>query len=447
MLEEANIIFNFEGIDVTIQCSKNEKMKDICQKYVKRIDKNINSFIFLYGGNQLNFNSNFNQQANKLDKERNIMEILVYKNDANEYVCPKCGEKIKLNTEKIDDIILSLNNTKDTINSCKLNIDNIIKISSDNLINSQLKKVNLVLNTLNEDITKINDKLRHKQSISKGDRVEWKGALIPLFSGLLIGFFTSAFYQDFYFPISPILLKFHGQFFSSPLSMKTFKCFRQLMLYLLYSALMSLPIRFLTNIPTFLYRKILHVISFSCFSLMMLNTDDWRAAALTSLILAAVYYPMLYRLEKKSWYKMFFAEKSEGEAKRSMLKLFLMFSAVITVAWGIFKKPLAANSAILMWGFGDATAAIVGIPFGRHKIHLPSVNPTKSWEGSFSMLSVSFVVGLSFLHFSGGFPTERAISASLLMSSAGSITEMFSSSEWDTFTVPCVILLLGIFLM
>ena len=157
----SKVLFIFDGIEVTIQCSKDEKMKDICQKYVNKINKNINSLIFLYGGNQLNFNLNFNQQANSLDKERNIMKILVYKNEDNEYICPKCGEKIKLNIEKIDEIILSINNIKETINGTKLTIDNIIRLSTDNLMNMQLKNVNLVLSTLNEGTKKINIKLKN----------------------------------------------------------------------------------------------------------------------------------------------------------------------------------------------------------------------------------------------------------------------------------------------
>ena len=115
-MTEAKVIFNFEGVNVTIQCSKQEPIKDICQKYVNKIDKNINSLIFLYGGNQLNFNLNFNQQANSLAKERNILKVLVYKKEPNENICPKCGGKIKINTDKIDDIILSINNIKETIN-------------------------------------------------------------------------------------------------------------------------------------------------------------------------------------------------------------------------------------------------------------------------------------------------------------------------------------------
>ena len=113
-MTQAKVIFNFEGIDVTIQCLTNEKMKDICQRYSNKIGKSINELIFLYGGNQLNYNINYNEQANSIDKERKIMKIFVYENENNVCICPKCGEKIKLNTEKIDDIMLSINNIKDT---------------------------------------------------------------------------------------------------------------------------------------------------------------------------------------------------------------------------------------------------------------------------------------------------------------------------------------------
>ena len=78
-MTEAKVIFNFEELDVTIQCLNNEKMKDICKRYSNKIGKNINSLIFLYGGNQLNYNINYNEQANVIDRERNIMKVLVNK--------------------------------------------------------------------------------------------------------------------------------------------------------------------------------------------------------------------------------------------------------------------------------------------------------------------------------------------------------------------------------
>ena len=72
----------------------------------------------------------------ELAKDKNEIKVLVYTNEDDDgFKCPKCGEKIKLNTEKIDDIILSINNLKETIDSAKLLIENMIKVSSDNNVN------------------------------------------------------------------------------------------------------------------------------------------------------------------------------------------------------------------------------------------------------------------------------------------------------------------------
>ena len=159
MSSEAKIIFNYEGKDITIQCSIEDKMKDICQKYVTKIESNINSLLFLYGGNQINMELKFKEQANLMDINRNEMKVLVYKNENDDITCPYCNKKIKL--EKIDDIILSNNNIKDYINGIKLNIDNIIKLSNNNNISIQLKNINFLLNAINEDINKNNTKLKN----------------------------------------------------------------------------------------------------------------------------------------------------------------------------------------------------------------------------------------------------------------------------------------------
>ena len=155
---EANVIFILDGLDISIQCSKEDKMKDICQKFTNKVEKNINSLLFLYEGNQLNFLLSFKDLA----KDKNEMKILVYtyEND-DEFKCPKCGEKIKLNTEKIDDIISSINNLKETIDSAKLMIENVIKISTVNNVNIQLRGVNVILNSINEDIKKTKEKVKN----------------------------------------------------------------------------------------------------------------------------------------------------------------------------------------------------------------------------------------------------------------------------------------------
>ena len=155
----ANVIFSLDGIDLPIQCNQNDTMKDICQKYTNKIKKNINSLIFLYGGNQLNFNLKFKDAIT--DKESNVMKVLVYSNETDEFICPKCGEEIKINTEKIDNIILSFNNLIETIDSAKLMLENVIEKSTMNYINVQLKGINIILNTLNEDIRKAKEKVKN----------------------------------------------------------------------------------------------------------------------------------------------------------------------------------------------------------------------------------------------------------------------------------------------
>ena len=152
----ANVIFTLDGVPLSIQCNENDIMKDICQKYANKINRNINSLVFLYGGNQLNFNLKFKDII--IDKENKEIKVLVYSNEIDEFICPKCGEKIKLNTEKIDNIILSINNLKETIDSAKSLLENVIKNSSVNT--SQLKGINIILNTLNEDINKIKNKVK-----------------------------------------------------------------------------------------------------------------------------------------------------------------------------------------------------------------------------------------------------------------------------------------------
>ena len=99
-MSEGKIIFTLDCVNSAIQCLSNDKMGDICQKFATKVNKDINSLIFLYEGNKVNFELKFKEQANLLDRNKNEMKILVYNNKNDEFICPKCEEKIKLNTDK-----------------------------------------------------------------------------------------------------------------------------------------------------------------------------------------------------------------------------------------------------------------------------------------------------------------------------------------------------------
>jgi hypothetical protein len=149
------IIFIYEGNQIKIECDKNQKMNEICNKLSTKINMKLNSLIFIYGGIQLNLN----KKLNEITKENKI-NILVFKKEKE--MCPKCGRL--LNNKIIDDILLLNNNINIALLGLKNQIENIINDlinKKDNMyINSQLKNVNTVINNiLNKDIKKINNEL------------------------------------------------------------------------------------------------------------------------------------------------------------------------------------------------------------------------------------------------------------------------------------------------
>ena len=69
--------FNFEGNTIIIQCTPEDKIKDIINKLIAKLEtKKKEELYFLYG---LDENLTFIKQANENDKKRNTMSIIVNK--------------------------------------------------------------------------------------------------------------------------------------------------------------------------------------------------------------------------------------------------------------------------------------------------------------------------------------------------------------------------------
>ena len=218
-------------------------------------------------------------------------------------------------------------------------------------------------------------------------------------------------------------------------------CAGVLVAYIIPAVLVLLLIRFTTKVPSFVFRKLLHIVAITCVSLMILAARSWQAAALTSVLLAVVIHPLLGLVEGMPWYAGLFVEKEPGEIRQSLLMLFFMFAAVIALSWGVFGQKHLAATALVMWGVGDAAAALVGIPFGRHKVHLWLADGKKSWEGTAAMAVTSFACGLGMLLVLQGLSLPRAILCSGVGAVVGAATELFTASKYDTVTVPVAIVL------
>ncbi len=238
---------------------------------------------------------------------------------------------------------------------------------------------------------------------------------------------------------SMLVLNFREFLSAQPLVMQIFRCVTVLVMYIVPSALVLFPMRLLTKIPSFVFRKLLHMMAITCVVLMILSAGSWQAAALTSLLIAVVVCPILAVFENESWYAHLLVQKSSGEIRRSLFLLSLTFTALITVVWGICGSPHIAAAAVQMWGIGDAMAALIGVPFGKHKVQSRFTDGKKSWEGTAAMFLSSFAVGLGMFISIKYLPVGRAIITAFTAALAGALTELFTASEYDTVTVPLVI--------
>ena len=108
-MSEIKAIFTLDGTDLILKCSREDKMRDICQKYSTKVDKNIDTLLFFYEGNKVNFDLSFNAQVGSSDRSKNEIKILVQKNENT------TDDNIKLN---------ELNNKDDLMNSKKDEIKN-----------------------------------------------------------------------------------------------------------------------------------------------------------------------------------------------------------------------------------------------------------------------------------------------------------------------------------
>ena len=148
-------IFIFNGNKIKIQCSKEDKMKDICLKFVSKINININDIYFIYGGNIINLELKYKEIVNKIDN--NEMTILVYEKEKEGLICPYCGGNINID---INNIILFNNNIKNKLNGLKSQLENITKYNNNN-INDQINNIIYIMENIIEEIKKNNEKINN----------------------------------------------------------------------------------------------------------------------------------------------------------------------------------------------------------------------------------------------------------------------------------------------
>ena len=190
--------------------------------------------------------------------------------------------------------------------------------------------------------------------------------------------------------------------------------------------------------PSEVFRKLLHMVAFLSTPVIMHAAGSWQVAVAVLALFGALVWPLLYFGERLPRYAELFVQRRTHEVRRSMLLLFWGDALLVALCWGVCKRPEVAVASILMWGFGDASAALVGKRYGRHHVALPLADPQKTTEGSLALFLVSGLIG-SFVLGIGPLVALAALVAAYV--------ELITKGGYDTVTVPfaiaVVLLLLG----
>ena len=142
----AQVEFQYNGNMTIIQCQEDQRMEDICNAFINKVNIKECKIYYFYdgkGGSQFNKNLTFNEMANSFDKTRKIMSVLVIDNEnindnkikikSKNIICPKCNENIKI----------SIKNYKINLFECKNNhkINNILFDEFQNIQMIDLTKI------------------------------------------------------------------------------------------------------------------------------------------------------------------------------------------------------------------------------------------------------------------------------------------------------------------
>ena len=114
------IEFTYNDDKYCVQCNNDDKMKDIISKLLSKMGKEKKNMVFLYNGVMINEELSFSHCANRLDRSRNFMNVVIIEgqnlNDdsinlkkSNYVICPQCKENA----------FLSLNDFRLSVTGCK----------------------------------------------------------------------------------------------------------------------------------------------------------------------------------------------------------------------------------------------------------------------------------------------------------------------------------------
>lgn len=147
----------------------------------------------------------------------------------------------------------------------------------------------------------------------------------------------------------------------------------------------------------------------------------------------AIIPPITFIILNYASYKMNLIKSMERGGKGNLGTVYFPISLLILVLL-TFTDVIGASTyigaiGILIMGYGDGLAAVIGKKYGKHPLAFG-----KSFEGSITMFIVSFLVTFTILVRYGSLAS--AVLVGLGVAIAGTVIELFTPKGLDNLTVP-----------
>ena len=138
--------------------------------------------------------------------------------------------------------------------------------------------------------------------------------------------------------------------------------------------------------------------------------------------------------------KVFGAISRPSERYRTNSATVYLVALLLIVA--VFPQ-LPVLAAVLVLGFGDPVASLVGKRWGKRKLFRD-----KSWAGTLAFFTASFAVVVAlFLFFAPDLGTLRMLWVAAAIAAVGAVTELLSSRVDDNFSIPITCAAVGALLL
>lgn len=212
--------------------------------------------------------------------------------------------------------------------------------------------------------------------------------------------------------------------------------FRALLFYFLTAASFALLLRKNVSVPREVFRKTLHFILLGSIFVFTEAFASAYTAAAAALLFAVLLYPVLKVLEKVKGYSDLLTERSPGEIKKSLVLVFLMFSIILVLCWGILSMKYLVTASVLAWGVGDAAAALIGMKFGKTFMKGKGLSGKKTLEGFVGMLLSAFLSVLGVFLYHQPLVWYEYLPIALITAGVTAVVELYSQDGLDTVTCP-----------